>query len=312
MAGVFSGMGRVATAGAFLVASGMVALSTKTGGEVYAILIEAFLASAIFLLVPQSAIAGLRRTGLGRLGESDASAQAALRGRLGEVSAALLEVSDTTRFVSERLGKMEAVGMEGLYAQVSGHVCAHCGMKTTCWQFDAGSTKNALGEAAAILRREGVLSRERMPRHLANTCCKPDDLLAELNAQFQAQLGRETVRRKVSRVREVVSEQFASMALMLREMTTELCSATMLEPEKTRRIRTYFEKCGLAVIQTRCYKDAYDHVTVEIAFPAYQRQRLKGPDAAADLSSLLDAEFDLPYLAVHEDDITASFTERAA
>lgn len=311
MAGVFSSLGRIATAGAFIVVNTAAALLTQSTGEVYTSLFEIFVASVVFAAIPQSVIAKLRRTGMGRLAENDASAQAALRGRLEEVAGALLGISDTTRAVSRRMSRLEETGLTGVCNRVAEKACAHCGSRTSCWQFKRGDTMNAMNDALFILRREGSINRERMPKHFTQTCCRLDDFVAELNIQFQAHVARQGVQRKVSKVRDVITEQFEGLAMMLNEVTAELCSVTMLEPDKSRRVREYFEQGGITVHQVRCYKDGFDRITIEIALPEYQLPRLKQELAAADLSGILDAEFDRPCVTVHQQDATVTFTEKA-
>ena len=311
LAGVFSSLGRIATAGSFIIINTVAALFTQTSGDVYTSLFEIFVASVVFIAVPQSAVAKLRLGRMNGSGESDASMQAALKGRLGEISGALVEISSTTREVGKRLGRMEGDGLSGVQSRVADRVCAHCGMKTTCWQFKYAETTKALNDAMGVLKREGSINRERMPKYFTSTCCRLEDFVAELNTQFQGHVAKEGVQRKVGKVRRVVTDQFEGMAMMLDEITGELCNVTVLEEAKNRKVQEYFRKGGLDVQQVRCYKGEYERVTVEVSFPEYQVPKLHQEKSALDLSALLDAEFDRPYVHTHQQTATACFTEKA-
>lgn len=312
MAGVFSGLGRIATAAAFIIINLIATLFTKSTGEIYTALFEIFIASVVFAAVPRSVVARFRLAKLDRTLEGEVSAQGALQERLCEIADALREIGTTTREVSQRLGKLERDKPGDLYSRVADRVCTHCGLRTTCWQDRYSDTMNAMNDAMLILKQEGTISRARMPTYFTETCCKAEEFTAELNIQFGAQVARQGVQRKVARVRGVLTDQFEGIASMLEDVCGELCGVRLLDAPRLRQVREYFESEGLQVQRVRCYSDAYEHITVEVSIPAYEKARLDGPAQALDLSELLETEFDIPYVNKREGSVTAVFAEKAA
>lgn len=311
LSGVFANIGRIATAGSFIVVNMIAALFTQSSGEVYISLIEIAVASVIFVAIPQSAVSKFKMLRQDGKLENAASAQVALRGRLSEMSGALQNISSTTREVSTRLSKMESGGYGDMSARVADAVCTHCGMKTTCWQFKRGETDGAMDNALQVLKREGSINRERMPKYFTVNCCKLDTFVAELNVQFQAHVSKAGVQRKVSRVRDVVTDQFDGLAIMLDELSKELCGQVLLDSSAHKKVQQYLEKEGFNARQVRLHSDSYERVTAEITLAAYEKAKLDGPKTAVELSGILEAEFDLPYISATDDVITAVFTEKA-
>jgi stage II sporulation protein E len=119
------------------------------------------------------------------------------------------------------------------------------------------------------------------------------------------------VQRKVSQVRAVVTDQFEGMAMMLDEISGELCSIKLLEQQKVLRIKDYMEKEGFAGDAILAYADEFDRMCVEARIPAYQVVKLNKAKAAVEMSELLEAEFDLPQVRVREKVATLCFSEKA-
>lgn len=311
MAGVFAGLGRISTAGAFILVNALSAVMTKSTGDMYTALIEIFIASVLFAATPQSVMAHFKIARLDRTLENERLAQGALKGRLSDISDVLRSIGITTREVGQRLGKLEQNNLGTVYNKVADRVCVHCGMKTTCWEFRYSDTMNAMNDAILILKREGTINRERIPKYFAETCCKLDHFVGELNTQFGGHVSREKVQRKVSRVREVVNDQFEGLAMMLEEISGDLCSAKLLDPRSLRMVQEYFVKSGYLVEQVRCFTDEYERITAEVMIPAFEVAKLDAPKTATELSAVLEAEFDLPYVEAHEKTATIVYTEKA-
>lgn len=311
MAGVFAGLGRIAAAGAFIAVNTIAGLFTRSPTDIYFALGEIFLASVIFSAIPQSVLARMRTARMGRVLEAEVSAQGALRGRLTEISGALREIGQTTREVGQRLSRLEQSDPGDITARVSEKICTSCASKAICWQLKYTDTMNALNDAMAQLKREGSLRRDDLPPQFLSRCGRSEAFAAELNIRFGAQLAKEQVQRKVARVREVINDQFEGIARMLEELAGELCDVTLLDAQKLRYIREYFEQEGFSVQQVRGYTDANDRITLEVSFPGFEAPKLDGAKAAIDLSGLLEAELDLPHVVVRQKTATAVFMERA-
>lgn len=311
MAGVFGGLGRIATAGVFILINAGTALFTQGATGVYISLFEIFAASMVFSAIPAATISRIRTIRLGGVSGYDASAQAALRIRMEEVSDALREIAQTTREVSSRLNKLEAPGLSEIFDKVAANACEGCKKQSVCWQYKEVETVRAMKETANIMRAEGGLKLRQVPNYFTEHCCNIEALVNEFNAQFQWHLSRQAVRNKVAKVREVMTDQFDGMSVMLDDLSAEMCRAIMLEPAQNRKVWEYFEKEGITVEQLRCYKNEYDRIAVELSLPKYQLPRLKVEKAAVDLSTLLEGDFDLPAVSIYSKNAVASFFEKA-
>ncbi|MCL2857005.1 MAG: SpoIIE family protein phosphatase [Oscillospiraceae bacterium] len=309
-AGLLGQFGKLAAASAFIVVNTGTALLTLEFVGANLAIFEAFVASAIFVAIPQGALARFAPRGLSSPG-GEAQIQGSLRERLEDYSAALEDIGSTTREVSRRLSKLEGPGPEVIIERTAGRVCVGCGMKTSCWQLRHSLTMEALTDATSLLRGQGAIPRESIPLHLLQTCCRLDELLGELAVQFSAYTAREGAARKVGKVRSVLTDQFDGMAMMLGEVAAELSAASPFEQEKTERVSQYFTGQGLTVQRLSCMIDGSGRISIELVIPGYQVARISRTKMTLDLCALLETDFDLPALTPREKSTTLLFSEKA-
>ncbi|MCL2580376.1 MAG: SpoIIE family protein phosphatase [Oscillospiraceae bacterium] len=309
-AGLFAQFGKIAGASAFIVINTGVSLLTMEVAGANAAIYEVFAASVLFMAIPGGVISRLAMRSLpASVGETDG--QAVLRERLEDYAAALSEIGQTTREVSEKLCKLESPDPDEITRRVAARVCVGCGMSASCWQLRSETTLPAMREAITLLRKEGIISREKMPRHFLQGCCRLDELIRELSGQFIAYTARENVQRKVGKVRSVLIDQFEGIAQMLGELSDELSASRPLEPEKAGQIEAYFACLGLRIHRLSSTVDRYGRIKIELCIPGFQIGRLSKTKATLDLCAILETDFDLPEAVTREKLVTLTFCEKA-
>lgn len=310
VSGVFGAMGRIPAAASFIVVNAVVAFLTQDSVSVYHSVLEVFVASVGFAAIPQGWMSRLRPLKTTPV-DSDNYVRGILRDRLSDVSVALAEIGATTKKVSEGLEKMDAPGSGEVAARVAERVCQKCNMKNTCWQFSYREAMDAMNASIATLKRSGSITKFKMPKYFLQTCVNLEQLITELNFQFQNHAAREGVARKVAQVRSVVADQFEGLSLLIDEIAVEICEARVLDEKKARRVRDYFEKEGFEAKRVQVCHDEYDRACVSLSIPNYQLARLHKAKAALDLCGLLEAEFDMPEVTVRQNNAALIFTEKA-
>ena len=286
----------------------IVTLSNLVAGdsEMYVIIIELFAAGVVFMLIPQSWVN--RMTPGGVMGDT---AGTLLRVKLAAISGTLKNISATTRQVSEKLSRLEGSGLSGVQERAIGKVCRLCGNKTSCWQFNSEEVEAAVTEAVKRLQKDGRLDRDNIPKYLGRSCCKLDALMSELNGGLRDHMAREGVQRKVSRVRGVMTDQFDGMAQMLDSISGELSSIRQMDTRKLSKIKDYLERENFGCLGVLGYHDGTGRIKIELTIPTYQLARLNKTKMALELSTILEADLDLPQVDAGEKEAGVRFCERS-
>ena len=308
--GVFGRVGNLATAATFIIVNALSAIFIGTSMDAYSAVLEIFVASVIFMLLPNSA---LRYISIAETNKSstESTARAALNHRMRDVSSVMLQISKTTHEVSRRLAELKRDNTSDIYTNVAARVCKRCGHRQTCWQQNYSDTINALTECVRTMRRDGTLNRDHAPAYLTRTCCKLNSMIDELNAQFQLQISRNGIACKVAQVRSVVTDQFEGMALMIDELANELSSRRQLENEHCRRIREYFDSIAVNYNELSCYLDSGGYIHIELRLPAAPAPRFDRLAAVIALSDLMETDFDPPQEQETGKNLLLIFSEKA-
>ena len=309
LAGFFGNIGRTAAAGAFIVVNALAAFFVSTNVDVYKSVSEVFVASLIFMVLPGGFVKKLQ-TGL-YSSSSTGDMQVIIKDRLWNISETLKDIGNTTQNVSGKLSKLERPGLSEIYSNISDKVCKHCGMKTACWQTNQSITVAEIGRCISMLKKTGGLGRENMPPYFANTCCKTDMLITELNTSFNNHIAREGARRKISQVRLAVTDQFEGMAMMLDALSDEICATTVMDKAKVQRVKDFFEREGFTQEKLFCCYDEFDRAAIELQVPIYQAARLDKLGAVVELNDILEADFCRPRICAINKSAVIHFSERA-
>lgn len=308
IAGMFSPMGRIASAVSFITVNAVVSFLTQDTSALYISLGEVFAASVIFVAFPSRVLSAFRP--IRRPTGDGSGARAILCERLRAASAALSDVGSTTHRVGEELGKIETASQNDVSLRTVDRVCRRCSMKNTCWQFSYNDTREALNAAVETLKRDGSINRSRLPRYLAANCIRTDDIITELNAQFQSYISREGVSKRVAQVRSVLTNQFEGMSMIMSEFSEQIAGLKNFDEKKARRLRDYLERNGIDARGAAVYKNENGRLTASFTIPNYQIAKLNRTKTALDLSGLLEAELDLPQITAREKQAAVVFSEK--
>ena len=313
LAGVFSPLGRIASAGAFILVNTFTLLASRqqTGNG---IMVEIFIAAAFSMLVP----AGLLR----RVTERPAQAskvypntyKAMLADKIGFIAGALRDVADTTRQVNDKISGMVSGDISSVYQCAAERVCKKCRNQMLCWQQRYSDTSDVLNGAMDVLRRTDQLQETDFPDYFSNTCLRLPELTVQLRQLYTDYMAREQVRHKVARVRGVVTDQFEGMAMMIDAMGRDLDALAEQDNQTAGKVKEYLRSLTIFPDSVTCTVDCDANMTLEITMPIYKFSRIDPVGLTLALSDICGREFDFPVKRERTADtlVTLRFLEKAA
>ena len=156
--GLFSPVGKIGTAAAFILSNGIISLQAGDGAMVIAGLYEVMAATLIFIVLPRDAgnsalLLFAQRSDQPR---TDGLRRSVMM-RLDFASKALSDVSDTVDTVSKKLRDLCAPDINGVYSRAIDDTCRRCGLKVFCWEKEYNNTMSAFNDVTSSLRRKGRL-----------------------------------------------------------------------------------------------------------------------------------------------------------
>lgn len=313
MGGVFAPMGKLATALSFLLANGIVAVAVGGSPGVYAGIYEALVGALVFVLIPKSLGADLSKA---LNPKSDVPSAEGLRRaivmRLGFASRALGEISQAVGVVTDKLRKISAPNISSVYQHASDDVCKDCGLRMFCWGPAYNDTQSALNDMTDALREKGTITLDDAPSQFKRRCCRPEDMVKEINHSYQNFSIREGAERRAAEIRAVMADQFEGMSRMLSELTEEFEEAECYDTEAASRVREALEQNGLLPLEVSCVVDRYRRMEVTASVAGHTGIRVNKAELTDDVSHACDRDFSHPTVDWAGDEARLIFKERAA
>lgn len=310
MAGVFSPFGRLGCAAALVITNGIacalaVLVRPVSFGPVY----EAFIASVLFVLLPQALLKKLSLAPCAGQAMSADSVKTIIINRLYATRRALGDISTITEQVAGKLQKLDKAPFD-IQSAVADRVCKKCPYKLRCWQEDFNSTSAALSGLLRQVKQGKIPDPEEFPEPLAGSCRKPQELLSALQECCERQRRLEEGYSKNVQLRSIVLDQWSGLERLIGDICADI-SRIALQNERTGlRLREYLARRGIPFQTLSCYEDAGGHTVVELGVPQSVVHNLDRTELSFDFSEICDRDFSLPDRIEQEGEVLLVFHER--
>ena len=275
---------RLVAALVYILANGAAVLWTWSGGIPTAILYEVFLASVLFLLLPDRALRRLERFRPASPPSGTRSrVQSYVRDRLSAQAAAFRGLYDQLRTALPRgIGNDNDAAI--VFDRTADRVCRTCALRDACWQRDYVTTFNALNDALPAMLDRGRGEARDFPSHFSSRCLHFADFLAAANGELTALLARRQFQARLQESRSSVCRQYAELSSLLSAAAAELSSELTPDPQLEQKLRLHLRSQGVEAEGTVFY-DEHGRLRVEAEGP--DLSALESPEAQKAIADAL-------------------------
>ena len=288
MTGAVSGRGRLLCAVAYVLANAVSVLWTWSGAVETAILYEVFLASVLFLVVPESL---LEKLDCLRPAPVEQREPAGRENRMHEyVQGRLERQASAFRGLYEQLrGGLACAGRTDgdttiIFDRAADRVCRGCALQNACWTRDYVTTYNALNDALPAMLERGRGLPEDFPAHFASRCLHFNAFLNQANQELTALLTRRQYAARLKENRSAVCRQYAELSALLNTAAAGLARELTPDPAREKKLRQQLRLLGVDG-QGSAFYDEHGRLRVEVE--GEDLSGLEGRQAQARLSAAL-------------------------
>lgn len=187
MAGLFSQLGKLGCAIAFVISNGVMCLAFGSQfGTPSGVLVESLAASAVFMVLPKEVgnvispvFSSDKNTSLGE----------ALRKnivmRLDFASKAVGNVKNDVSKVSEKMKKLYSPTFDAVCEGTRNEVCETCGLKMYCYEHKGGVTRDDFARLEEYLESNGTIGERDVEKSFVKNCCKKGEIARSMNANYR-------------------------------------------------------------------------------------------------------------------------------
>lgn len=299
--GLIAPMGQIASAITFAAVTG--GLSAFNGDYGIICVIEAVIASAVFIIIPQKYVAAFQSFMHKKGITADDKVAQRVAESLREAAENVYSVSEIVSDVSGKLDSVINPEVNRMFAFLQQKVCDGCQKKFLCWNRNFDGTASDVLTIAGIEKNGSISLKKTCPRFQQLSVC-----IDESYHDFAESL---LTKSKLSEMRRVLTDQFCSMGDFLKSTALSVSESRIPDKGKAAVLKTAFSDSGIFVDGLSCYLSSSSEMTVEItAFdPEIHEEHKK---MKAILEFITKRRFEKADITVTEIKTVIIFEERSA
>lgn len=293
LTGVFWKQSKLFAALTFVLANGTLVLWAWSSRPELGILYEVFVASVVFLVLPDSL---LRRVAALLIREEptqagmDERVRQYGRERLESTANAFRELYDGLRTSFRRVAPNNG-DCSCIFHRAANKVCVLCALRDRCWQREYPATMNALNDALPAMVKRGKGEAEDFPLHFRTRCLNFPLLLATANEELTALRYRRQFQSKAREGRENICRQYGLFARSLDEVVRQMEFEPVRDPGREKRVRQRLSALGIHGVCAVWY-DRAGHLLLEVC--GQELDALKEEEERTRLSRLMGLSLTQP------------------
>ncbi|MGI6498661.1 MAG: SpoIIE family protein phosphatase [Oscillospiraceae bacterium] len=266
MSGTVSSHGRFATVASYVIANGVAVLWALGEGTSLSILYEVFIASVLFMIVPERRLfrvgALFHSASYSGGEEEDLPVRTYMKERLEAASAAFRELYEGIRSSFQPNRNVEH-DIAVIFDRAASRACRNCPLYNACWQRGYAATFKALCAASKTMLDRGRAETSDFPPHFSKRCMRFSSFLTATNEELTALLCRKRYRNQLLESRMAVCRQYEDLAGILGQTAAQLDTQLHADAQQTRKLTQLLQDLDLDA-QCSVFYDTSDHLRVEI------------------------------------------------
>ncbi len=308
VSGLFYSFGQLGIAAAFVSVCGLHAIISPSP-EGIAVIAESAVAAVFFVLLPRTKLNKLRLSFSEKSKiKTDKSTQKVCR-KLEDAKSALTDVSSCVETVSRELSKVSVNDSALIGARVKQSVCESCPRKQACLDENSSIRNRAFKNIFSVLRQDGHVVPGDFDLDFQKICVRKARLAQTFNKVFVDSTAAVCAGAKNRQLRQVVSDQFKSMADILGEISVDLSREPVFLSTETSASKDVFESFGLEVVFCECMRNVNGRACLAAEFRDIPKET-DFSDLVSTLRRALGIRFSFPAVTDSENGVTAVFDEK--
>lgn len=264
IAGAFAFHGQYICAAAFAVASGAAAFFSEGEAGIIPAVVECVISSAVFMLLPSVWLRGaeeyLSRSGLRN--DNEINMQVALS--LKDAARTVDSISDVVCQVSKKMNTVVSPEVSRTFARIQHNVCADCEKKSVCWNECFDSTVRDIQQIAKMRLSSQKVREENLTGAITSRCRKIRKLSDEIDKDYKQYTSAMDSRLKIDEMRNVVSDQFSSMAQLLYDVSAFIEDEKVYDEIKSAALKRSLRENRIEAVSAAYRENSLSRATVEI------------------------------------------------
>jgi len=273
LAGLLKEANRAATAFGMLLGSSILSVYIGSQTDVIQSTWESLIATALFLLTPQSMIKTIAKYVPGTQEHIKSQHDYAKRvrditaGRVEQFSELFRQLSRSFRQLihQDGVGKEETV--EHFMNAVAARTCSNCWKKKQCWNGQFYRTYQFMTEMMSAIEAKETFGKRDIPAEWKQVCARTERVLETMKRQYELHRNNLHWKKHIQESRQLVAEQLSGVSRVMEDLAKEIKREGYELYKQEEQIRRALEELGLSVHSIDIISLEEGNVQIEIVHP---------------------------------------------
>ncbi|MED4730332.1 stage II sporulation protein E [Aneurinibacillus migulanus] len=257
-----------------LIGSSILTIYVGEQREILQSSLETFASVLIFLLTPRFVLEEISKFIPGTE-ENTSSQQQYLRkvrdvtvGKMNQFAQLFTKLSET--FAIPHLADVPDEEMQKDYflSEVTKNTCQRCWKRDQCWSRDFDNTYEALSEMMRIMKQDGEINVNEMPKDWLRKCVKQDRMLTYMEQEYIRWQNQLHLKQQIAESRRLVAEQLAGVSRVMHNFAHEIQREGVHLHVQEQQILGALEGVGLSIRNVDIMNLEEGKVDIEITQPS--------------------------------------------
>ncbi len=294
-AGVFASLGKLPTVSVPASASALWILVSSASKESVAMFVETLIAGFVFLIIPRTLSSKIGAYIIPPVTTPDTEGlRKTLTMRLSFASAALQGVSETVEDVARCLAISKKPSFAAVLHKVENDACKGCTFMLYCWEKQRKTTVDAVLAMSEAVRRCQPINLAQVPQQFSEKCLRIEKFEDSVVRNYSEYLSNVAAEKRVSEMRDVMSDQMNGIASMLCELSNEFKTAHKYDVAMAGRVAVALKELDLRADECSCVVDKFGRMTVEIKLMEIPEIPINRARVLSRIEQVCDRDFEAP------------------
>ncbi len=278
--------------------------------KAYLAIAESAVACVVFLLLPDRIFSSLsEKVNLPTPAFVKSNNSRVLTRKLADASEAINEVSDCVNTVQRTLAPQHEKELKLAITAAWNKVCESCDLKSSCREEIRCPSEVTIDRLARALTGQAEPSEMYFPKNFPEACYCFDEMKEKIKLRYMSYVASLGAQGKVDQMQGLMSDQFKSMADILRDIACDFDEDMNLDTEISERCGEEARESGLNVVTSESYLDKFGRISVSLTV-SRPRENFNITQFTESLSMATGTTLDLPELDDKGDKCTLKFSQK--
>lgn len=214
--------------------------------------------------------------------------------RLHFASQALIDVADTVSQVSEELTKINSPDFKTVLGFIEQDACAGCKLRLHCWENKSAATLDAVMQMINCVKGAETTPQLTTLDEFKGRCLRYNKMQNAVKYRYSQYSSLVAAENRIDEVRQVVSEQFEGISVMLDELSEEITGEERFSARAANACIGALKSIGINADECSAKINKYGRMSLEIKIKTDKQTVLNRLQIMKLLSVCCERDFDIP------------------